>query len=145
MMVEVAFLLPSSFRETVNAKSVNLAPLQSTVRIVSGQLGLSLSVAVVVWMLWGQGPGVSALVGGLICVLPNGYLGLRLALTDVRAGAKTLLRSAYVGELVKLIITVALFIVAFVFLKGLEPGFLLLGFIASQLALWGSIFWVSRV
>ncbi|MEM7280898.1 MAG: ATP synthase subunit I [Pseudomonadota bacterium] len=128
----------------MNADSVNIAPLTSTVRIVSGQLGLSLSLAAVVWVLWGHTAGLSALVGTLICVLPNAYLGLRLALTDVRSGAKSLVRSAYLGELIKLSLTVVLFIVAFVFFKGLEPGFLLLGFIASQLALWGAIFWASK-
>ena len=95
MMVEVAFLLPSSFRDTVSANSVNFAPLNSTLRIVSGQLGLSLAVGVAVWLLWGQSAGLSAVVGGLICVLPNAYLGLRLALTDIRSGAQKLLRLSF--------------------------------------------------
>lgn len=128
----------------MNADSVNLAPLNSTMKIVSSQLLISLVCVFVVWAGWGKTAGISALVGSLICVVPNAYLGFRLAATDLAAGAKNLMRSAYLAELGKLALTVVLFIAAFVLIKPLSGGFLLLGYIVSQLMLWLAIFVSGR-
>lgn len=127
----------------MSADSVNFAPLTSTMRIVSNQLLLSLGFGVLVWLVWGKNAGFSCLVGSFICVIPNAYLGVRLAMTDIASGAQHLLRSAYLGELGKLALTVGLFIAAFVLIKPLSAGFLLLGYILAQIALWVSIYWVG--
>jgi ATP synthase protein I len=78
--------------------------------------------------------GYSALLGGLICVIPNAFLALRLAAPRRDPGAGALVRAAYIGELGKLALTVLMFGVVFTQVKPLSAGPLFIGFVAGQLA-----------
>ena len=78
-------------------------------------------------------PGYSALLGSLVCVVPNAFLAFRLALPQRSPGAKALLRAAWAGEIGKLALTVLLFSLVLAAVRPLSGGPLLTGFIASQL------------
>lgn len=102
-------------------------------KILLAQMGLSVVVAVLFWGINGSVSGYSALLGGLTCVLPNAFLGLRLVLPRRDPGAGGLIRAAYIGEVGKIALTVLLFSLVFTLVEPLAAGALFAGFIAAQL------------
>jgi len=101
--------------------------------ILLGQLGLSVVIAALFWGIYGRVFGYSALLGGLTCVIPNGFLALRLVVPRRDAGPGGLVRAAYIGELGKLALTVLIFSLVFTLVRPLAAGALFAGFIAAQL------------
>ena len=120
--MDVAFLVPEAY----DIKSVMLSMLLA-------QVGVGIAIAVVLWSFFGDVAGYSALLGSLVCVIPNAYLALRLAVQRESAGAEGLLRAAYVGELGKLALTVLIFVLVFTLVKPLSAAALFATFIATQL------------
>ena len=102
-------------------------------KVLLAQLVLTLVLAMLFWGTDGSVSGYSVLLGGLICVIPNAFLALRLAVPRRDPGASALVRAAYIGELGKLALTVLLFSMVFVMVRPLAAGALFLGFIAAQL------------
>lgn len=103
-------------------------------RVLLAQTGLTAVLAMLFWGTDGRVSGYSALLGGLICVIPNAFLALRLAVPRRDPGARALVRAAYIGELGKLALTVLMFSMVFMLVRPLKPGALFVGFIAAQLA-----------
>lgn len=103
-------------------------------KVLLAQLGLTLVLGMLFWGTDGRVSGYSALLGGLICVVPNAFLALRLAVPRRDPGAGALMRAAYIGELGKLALTVLFFSMAFTLVRPLAAGPLFAGFIAAQLA-----------
>ncbi len=101
-------------------------------RVLMWQLLVGLGLAAVLWTLFGSVAGYSALLGSLVCVLPNAFLGLRLILP--RRDPRAIKQAAWVGEMGKLALTVLLFALVFTSVKPLNVAALFAGFIASQLA-----------
>ena len=102
-------------------------------KVLAAQIGIGVVLAAVLWSIYGQVSGVSALLGAATCVLPNAFLALRLAAPRRSPGAKDLMRAAYIGELGKLAITVLMFSIIFVTVRPLSVAALFAGFIAAQL------------
>ena len=78
-----------------------------------GQTVVTLCVAAGAWLWQGQVAGVSALLGGATAVIPNGFLAARLLQWRAGSSAASLLRSVWIGEIGKLLLTVALFAAIF--------------------------------
>ena len=108
--------------------------LHPIVRLLLLQLGLSVLLGAIFWGTNGRVSGYSALLGGLICVIPNAYLALRLVAPRRDPGARARLNAAYIGELGKLALTLLMFGVVFALVRPLAPLPLFAGFIACQLA-----------
>jgi ATP synthase protein I len=106
---------------------------QMVAKVLLAQLGLTLVLAMIFWGTDGRVSGYSALLGGLICVIPNAFLALRLAVPRRDPGASALVRAAYIGELGKLALTVLMFAMVFTMVRPLAAGALFAGFIAAQL------------
>jgi len=102
-------------------------------RVLLVQAGIGAVLAAVFWGLSGHVAGYSALLGSLTCVIPNGFLALRLAAAHRDPGSRALMRAAYIGELGKLGLTVLLFSIVFLAVRPLAVGALFVGFIAAQL------------
>ncbi len=102
-------------------------------KVLLGQIGVGAVLAAAIWGLYGPVAGYSALLGSLTCVIPNGFLALRLVAPRRDPGARALIRAAYIGELGKLGLTVLMFSVVFVLVRPLSPAALFAGFIAAQL------------
>ena len=102
-------------------------------KVLVGQLGVGVVLAAVLWGLYGNVAGYSALLGSLTCVIPNAFLVLRLVAPRRDPGARALIRAAYFGELGKLGLTVLMFSAVFVLVRPLSPAALFAGFIAAQL------------
>lgn len=103
------------------------------VRVLLGQLGLSVVLAMLFWGFAGRVYAYSALLGGLACVIPNAFLALRLVVPRRDPGAGALVRAAYIGELGKVALTILMFSVIFILVRPLAAGPLFAGFIAAQL------------
>jgi ATP synthase protein I len=102
-------------------------------KVLLAQMGLGVALAILFWGMDGSVSGYSALLGSLICVIPNAFLALRLAVPRRDPGAGALVRAAYIGELGKLALTVLMFGVVFVLVRPLAAGALFAGFIGAQL------------
>lgn len=85
--------------------------------VVLGQVAVTVVVAIICFAVWGRIPGLSALVGGGISAVASAALVFIGFGSPAGAPAERVARSFYVGEGVKLAVTVALFVVAFVTLK----------------------------
>lgn len=105
-------------------------------KILIAQLGVAAAVGGAAWVLAGIVAGYSAWLGGLVCVIPNAYLALRMMTARVSEEPRAMLRATYFGEAGKLLLTAALFAIVFIAVKPLSAGALLIGFIASQGAIW---------
>jgi ATP synthase protein I len=74
-------------------------------------------------------------LGGAVAVLPNAFLAARLLKPGNTVSAEMLLRSAWLGEAGKLIMTAALFAAVFVAVRPLSAPAVFGGFIAAQLVI----------
>jgi len=83
--------------------------------------------------VFGRVAGYSALLGSLICAVPNAFLALRLMAPRRDPGAHALLRAAWVGEAGKLALTVLFFTLVFTQVRPLSAAALFAGFIVTQL------------
>ena len=103
-------------------------------RVLVAQGGITSALALVL-LSQGVALALSALFGGLICVLPNIYMAYKL--TAKRTADPSQLMSAfYTAELGKIFITMALFVVVFTTLKWIQPLALLVGFSWAQIVQW---------
>ncbi len=120
------------------------SPDNLILRVLLAQAGLALVLAA---FFWGTGSPVaaySAMLGGVVAVVPNAFLALRLSLPRRDPGAAGLLRAAWIGELGKVMLTVLLFSVVFTAVKPLAAGALFAAFAGAQLAAFAGFLERSR-
>lgn len=103
-------------------------------QIILVQVIASILVAALL-LFWDWVAAYSALLGGLICVIPNSYLAIRISFTDGLSAAQRTGRLIQ-GEAGKLIQTVLLFGLVFGWVRPLQSAVLLLSFIGIQLLHW---------
>ena len=104
-----------------------------------GQTVVTLCLAAGVWLWQGQVAGVSALLGGATAVIPNGFLAARLLQWRAGTSAASLLRSVWIGEIGKLLLTAVLFAAIFAAVRPLAPLAVFCGFIAAQMVTFGAL------
>ena len=85
--------------------------------VVLGQVVVTLVAAAICFAVWGRVAGLSALVGGGISAAASAVLAFFAFGSPAGASAERVARAFYVGEGLKLAVTVALFVVVFVTLK----------------------------
>ena len=76
-------------------------------RLLLIQLATTLVAAVIAGLISGQHALISALLGGLCCVVPNGFFALRLVIGARKPGMLNPM-TFFFGEFTKLAMTVAL-------------------------------------
>lgn len=92
----------------------------------------------------GKYSGISALYGGLICVLP-GILYAYLAFKYAGASQnKLVVRSFNKGSKLKFIITIVLFVLAYKW-SNLQPLSLLISYVVTLMSQWPIIIFISRI
>lgn len=94
------------------------------------QAGTTVSLAGVVGLWQGSVAAYSLLLGGLAAVAPNAFFAARL----LASRAESLMRSAWLGEIGKLLLTILLFTAIFGFLRPISAPAVFGGFIAAQLS-----------
>jgi ATP synthase protein I len=102
-------------------------------RVLMWQFVVGVVLAAGLWGVFGSVAGYSALLGSLVCVVPNAFLALRLMVPRRVPGAPALIRAAWIGEIGKLALTVLFFTLVFTLVRPLSAAALFAGFIASQL------------
>jgi len=103
------------------------------------QACVSFVVAGVAWVSVDSVAGMSALLGGMTAVVPNGFLAARLLQPSRDESAKAMMRAAWFGEIGKLLLTALLFGVIFGFVRPIQPLAVFAGFIAAQLVVFGGL------
>ncbi len=102
-------------------------------RVLMWQFLAGVVLAAVLWGVFGKVVGYSAVLGSLICVVPNAFLALRLVVPRRDKGAQALINAAWIGEIGKLALTVLFFSLVFTLVRPLSAAALFAGFILSQL------------
>jgi ATP synthase protein I len=103
------------------------------------QACVSFVVAAVAWVWVDNVAGMSALLGGMTAVVPNGFLAARVLQPSRDESAKAMMRSAWLGEIGKLLLTALAFGVIFGFVRPIQPLAVFAGFIAAQLVVFGGL------
>jgi ATP synthase protein I len=103
--------------------------------VVLGQLVVTLLAAIICFAVWGRTPGLSALAGGGISVAASAVLAIIGFSAPAGAAAETVARKFYVGEAMKLAVTVALFVTVFLTMK-VNFGALFGAYIATLFVYW---------
>lgn len=103
------------------------------------QVCVSLALAAVLMVAVGSVAAVSALLGGATAVMPNGFLAARLLQPSREETANAMMRSAWFGEIGKVLLTALLFGVIFGFVRPILPLAVFAGFIAAQLVVFGAL------
>lgn len=99
------------------------------------QLGVSVLIALIALAIKGTTASFSALLGGLVCILPNLYFVRLLFRYKGARAAKQIVNSFYKGEALKLVFTIALFVLVFKWFK-ISPLMFFAAFIAAQMVFW---------
>jgi ATP synthase protein I len=102
-------------------------------RVLLWQFLVGAVLAAVLWGVFGGVAGYSAVLGSLICVIPNAFLALRLMVPRRDPGAQALINAAWIGEIGKLALTVLFFSLVFTLVRPLSAAALFAGFILTQL------------
>jgi len=120
--------------------SVNVAPdvnpLAAIFRILIAQLSASLLIGAAALVLADSTAALSAVLGGLICVIPNAFLALRIIAGSSGRDPRGMLRASYVGAAGKLLLTAALFAAVFALVRPLAAGWLFGAFVLAQATVW---------
>ncbi len=114
-------------------KSNSLA--NKSVRILFVQFVVSVVISSGLWLFEGGKPAYSALLGGMTCVLSNAYFAKKLFSVTGAQAAQKIVANFYIAELVKVLITIILFIICFKFLAISALPFFLT-YIIAQMAFW---------
>lgn len=110
-------------------------PMVSPWRIVGWQLGVGASLALLTWLVSGRSEwALSVLYGAFAVVLPASVMARALARRTGAAGAA--LVGFFVWELVKIVLTVALLMIAPKLLPRLNWLALLAGFVVAMKVYW---------
>lgn len=94
--------------------------------------------ALAIWL--GRTAGVSALLGGVVAVVPNAFLAARLIAPKAGSSAQAMLKAAWLGEIGKLLLTALLFAAVFVSVRPISVLGVFGGFIAAQFVVFGAMF-----
>jgi ATP synthase protein I len=112
-------------------------------RIVLLQIAATLFVAFIAAWFGGQHAAISALLGGLVCFVPNGLLALRLSMTarSNRVTAATF----FIGEAIKVFSMLLLLVAVVKLYSSLVWWALLLGLIAALKSYFVAILFFKKI
>lgn len=87
---------------------------QGIVRLWLVQLAITFLLTVIIALFFNTKAAVSALLGGLVCIIPNAYFAYKVFTYQGARSAKLIVNSFYKGEALKIIISGILFTAVFV-------------------------------
>lgn len=111
-------------------------------RVVAGQILVALALALTLTIAFSGRSGYSALVGAGIGILPSYYLALRLFKRAPSMSPEGALRGIYLGEAIKVVFTLALFVLAMLMLD-VELLVVGLTYLATAAVNWVAVFFVD--
>lgn len=102
------------------------------------QAAVTFGLMLVAGFIFGRVVAISVLLGGLAALLPNSFLAARMIKPE--RDAKRMLQRAWIGEIGKWFLTIAIFVVIFAAVKPLAPAAVFGGFIAAQFVILGALY-----
>ncbi|WP_106476804.1 F0F1 ATP synthase subunit I [Phytohalomonas tamaricis] len=105
-------------------------------RLLIVQLAVALVLTVISALTQGYGAAQSALLGGLVCLLPNLYFAWRAFRVQGARMARQIITGFYKAEAGKFGLTVALFTIVFITAPPSNPAFFFGAYVAVQLVHW---------
>ena len=99
------------------------------------QLIVSLFIAMIAVIVSGPQAAISGILGGVVCVVPNIYFVKQLFKYKGARAARQIVNGFYKGEALKLLLTIALFVLVFK-LFVIKPLVFFPAFIAAQMMFW---------
>lgn len=103
-------------------------------KVIVIQFFTSVVAALASYLLVDSVAAISALLGGLICTLPNGYFARKAFQYRGARHAQQIVKGFYTGETGKLIMTAVLFALVFAGVRPLNELAVLIGFIVTIIA-----------
>ncbi len=103
----------------------HLQSKQQAIRFVKSQLVITIVISAIL-LIFDSVMAYSALTGGLIATIATAWFAYKVFRVSPDNAAVTMLASAYMGEIYKIILTGALFICAFVLIKPISAAALLI-------------------
>lgn len=120
----------------MSARTVATAGLNRATKTILGlQVLVTLAGGVIAYLLGGGQSAIGAVTGGGISFLATAYFALKVFSGGRGRPAKAIVRSFYAGEMQKILLTIALFLVAIIWLK-VEFLPMFLTYMAGLLAFW---------
>lgn len=86
---------------------------RGAVLLLACQMGLTIIFSIVLAVIFGQLYALSAFLGGMVCIIPNGYFAWNVFRFNGAKAAKKIANSFYKGEAIKFFLTVVLFTLVF--------------------------------
>ncbi|MFZ5561594.1 MAG: ATP synthase subunit I [Pseudomonadota bacterium] len=111
--------------------------------LLKWQLVLAL-VLTALALLKSMGAAIAAGLGAGVAIVGSLYFALQAFRHAGAKRAPQIVRSFYKGEAGKFVITVLLFAAVLAWVKPLQVGWLLTGFILEQLVVWGFLFTTAK-
>jgi ATP synthase protein I len=111
----------------------------STIRLLSLQLIL-LGFVTLAWGIAGYRDAYSSLLGGLACILPNVFYAYQFFRNLHRKSAQQIVMSFYLGEFIKLAVSVSLLLVVLIEINVHLIAFLS-GYLVTYIGVWFMPFW----
>jgi ATP synthase protein I len=87
------------------------------VRLWLLQTGVTLAFSTLCALLYGVNAAGSALLGGIVCIVPNAYFARKLFQYHGARAAKQIVNSFYKGEALKIVMSIFLFTAVFLLFK----------------------------
>jgi ATP synthase protein I len=87
------------------------------VRLWLVQLGTILVISTLCAVTYGVNPAISALLGGMVCFVPNVYFARRLFKYQGARSAKKIVNGFYRAEAIKIVLSMLLFTAVFVWVE----------------------------
>ena len=87
------------------------------IRLWLVQCGVTTVIAAICSLFISNNAAYSALLGGIVCIIPNAYFAITLFKYQGARAAKQIVNSFYKGEALKIILSVLLFAVVFIWCR----------------------------
>lgn len=116
----------------------------SSVRVTVIQTAVLIVLTLATFLILGMVAAYSVLLGGLVSVIPNAYFG-RMVFRHTGARAiENVVRSAFVGELVKLLMMGAGFGLIFAWVEPVSAARVFAGFVLTHMAGIAGLIWLNQ-
>lgn len=109
--------------------------LKGAQRLIICQLSITILIATVFALLWNVTAAMSALLGGLVSIVPTAYFAIKLFKYHGARAARQIVNGFYKGEALKIALTAILFTLVFKFFTIIPLVFLAV-YILAQMVFW---------
>ena len=128
-------LLHYNSREMMGVRVINLQNLRGIKRLFLYEISLTILVAVIAFLFSGSTAAISALLGGVVSIIPNICFASKLFRHQGANSAKKIINDFYKGEALKIFLSVVLFALVFKFIY-IMPLVFFAVYIMVQICIW---------